>query len=116
LIRDIAGQSTAAWTFTDPGLIAPDAVAASVDGKTILAASSTTGILARFDSSGANPVFVPCKCTPTELLAMTAPAVYQVTEPANGLLWIFDSNPANPRVLFVPVSSGASAGMGTETQ
>jgi len=109
LIRDIAGEASVAWTFSNSGLQEPDAVAASADGSTVLAASSKTGVLARLDASGANPVFVPCKCAPSEFRPLTAPGIYQVTEAESGLLWIFDSNPQNARVLFVP--AGVSAAM-----
>ena len=116
LIRDIAGQANIAWTFSNSGLQEPDAVAASADGTTVLAASSKTGVLVRLDARGANPVFVPCKCAPSEMRPLTAPGVYQVTEAENGLLWIFDSNPQNARVLFVPAGSSVSsmAAVGTD--
>jgi hypothetical protein len=116
LLRDVAGQASTAWVFSDPGLIEPDAVEASMDGTAVVAASSTTHVLARLDANGANAVFVPCTCAPTEVRPLSARAVYQVTESANGLLWIFDSNPPTPRVLFVPVASGSSTAPGSELQ
>jgi hypothetical protein len=39
---------------------------------------------------------------------LSAPGVYQVTEAESGLLWIFDSNPQNARVLFVPAGNSSA--------
>ena len=105
-LTDAAGQSSPTWTFSDPALIKPDSVQAAPDHKTILAASATSGMLAIIDPSGTNkPTFLQCQCAPTELRPFKPAGIYQITEPSNGLLWILDSNPANPRPLFVPVPS-----------
>jgi hypothetical protein len=105
MVSDAGGASAPAWMFTDPGLSAPDSVQVAPDGKSILTGSSQNQVLAMMDASGANPVFVPCVCTPTEVRPLSVAAIYQVTEASSGLLWILDSNPLNPRVLFVPVPS-----------
>ena len=103
MLSDAAGATALQWTFTDPGLAAPDSVQVSPDNKSILAGSSQNGVMVVMDTTGANAMFVPCVCTPTEFRPLSAPGVYQVSEPKSGLMWIFDSNPMNPRVLFVPV-------------
>ena len=103
-VSDASGQAGAVWMFADPGLVAPDSVQVSADGKTVLAGSSKNSVLAIVDPSGTNPtVFLPCQCAPMEMHPLKAAGVYQVTEPGNGLFWILDSNAQNPRVLFVPV-------------
>lgn len=109
MLQDAGGQSNTNLVFTDPGLTRPDSVQVSADGKNIVAASSKKNTLAMFDAAGQNAIFVTCQCAPTEVHPMTVAAIYQVTEPGNGLMWILDSNPANPRVLFVPVPSDSPA-------
>lgn len=114
VVSDAAGEAVSQPTFSDPGLPAPDSVQISADRKTILAGSSKNGVLAIVDATGTNPpVFIPCQCAPVELRPFKPASIYQVTEPGNGLLWILDSDPANPRVLFVPVpidGDGSNAG------
>lgn len=112
LIRDAGGQSTVAWTFHDGRLLAPDSVAASADGKAVIAASSTHSTIAILDGGGANPVFISCRCAPKELRPLGPAGVYELTESSDGLVWILDSNPAAPRVLFVPAASDAANAAG----
>jgi len=110
MLSDAAGQANRQWTFSNPGLPAPDSVQVSPDRKTVLAGSSTNGVLAILDATGANPpVFLSCQCAPMELRPFKPASIYQVTEPGHGLLWILDSNAANARVLFVPVPNDSAA-------
>jgi hypothetical protein len=105
VVSDAGGVTGAVWTFTDPSLQAPDSVQVSPDNKGILAGSSQNQVLAMMDSTGANAVFVSCACAPTVVRPLSVVSIYQVTEARSGLLWILDTNPPNPRVLFVPVPS-----------
>jgi WD40 repeat protein len=109
MFSDAAGATALQWVFSNAGLPAPDAVEVSPDGKTILAGSSQNGLMAVMDSQGANAMFVPCVCTPTELRPLSVPGVYQISEPKSGVLWILDSDPSSPRVLFVPVPSDSNS-------
>lgn len=115
MLMDAAGQSAVQWMFADPELPGPDSVQVTLDRKTIFAGSSANGILAMVDPSGTNPtVFLSCQCAPVELRPFKPAPIYQLTEPANGLLWILDSSPMNPRVLFVPVPSDSdTSGVGS---
>lgn len=106
LVRDAAGGAGPAWTFTDPRLPSPDSVQASADNQRVFAASSTNNTIAMIDSSGAGGTFVTCQCAPTGMHALSLTSVYQITEPSNGLLWIFDGSVSQGRVLFVPVPAG----------
>jgi hypothetical protein len=103
MVSDAGGAAARKWMFTDAGLPAPDSVQVSPDNKSIVAGSSRSQKLAMLDAAGANAVFVSCMCAPTEVHPLIDAAIYQVTEVTSGLLWILDSNPLNPRVLFVPV-------------
>src|SRR5260370_19940391 len=117
MVSDAGGASAPAWMFTDPGLQAPDSVQVAPDNKSLLSGSSHNQVLAMMDASGANAVFVSCVCTPTEVRPLSVAAIYQITEARSGLLWILDSNPLNPRVLFVPVpSEGDPAATGNGPQ
>jgi hypothetical protein len=117
MVSDAGGATAPVWRFMDPGLQAPDSVQVSPDNKGVLAGSSQNQVLAMMDSTGSNAVFVSCACAPTVVRPLTVAAIYQVTEARSGLLWILDSNPLNPRVLFVPVpseSDPAPAGNGPQ--
>lgn len=102
-MEDAAGAASPVWTFTDTNFTAPDSVQAAADGHLVFAASSKNGVLAILGGDGSNPIYVSCQCTPAELHPLASTSLYQVTEPANGLLWAFDANLLNPRVLFIPV-------------
>lgn len=115
LVSDVANGANVAWAFTSQQLLAPDSVQASPDRQSFLAGSSTNSIVAMLDASGSNAVVVACTCAPAEFRPLNAAATYQITEPASGLLWVFDGSMAGPRAFFVPipdsgqVSSAASA-------
>lgn len=110
LISDVANAATTAWVFSSEQFQAPDSVQVSPDGQSFLAGSSTSGIIAILNASGSNPVLVACGCAPAEFWQLTAPSVYQITEPANGLLWLLDGQSPNPRVFFVPVPRTSPSG------
>jgi hypothetical protein len=104
MVQNVASGANIAWTFTSQQLPAPDSVRASADGQSVLVGASTSGTVAILDASGANAVIVACGCEPSELHPLnTTSSIYQITEPANGLLWILDANASYPRIAFVPI-------------
>jgi hypothetical protein len=103
LMLDVANGANVAWVFSSQQLLAPDSVQASPDRQSFLAGSSTNSIVAILDAGGSNAVVVACGCAPAELRPLNAASTYQITEPANGLLWILDGQLSYPRVFFVPI-------------
>jgi DNA-binding beta-propeller fold protein YncE len=105
LVSDVANGANVAWAFTSQQLPAPDSVQASPDRQIFLVASSTNSLVAILDASGSNAVEVACNCVPAELHPLNEALTYQITEPANGLMWILDGSMSYPRVFFVPIPS-----------
>ena len=105
LVLDVANGANIAWVFASQQLPAPDSVQASPDRQSFLAGSSSNGMVAILDAGGSNPVLVACGCAPAELRPLNAASTYQLTEPANGLLWALDARSSYPRVFFIPIPS-----------
>ena len=107
-LQDIGGVATSQWTFVDDRLPAPSSARASVDGQRFLVAGAKNNLVALLDRNGANPVFLPCTCSPDRISPLSN-SVYQLTGPDSGLLWILDLS-HDPQLLFVPIppASGES--------
>jgi len=116
LIADAAANSLARYhngsasvlaTHTN-GLNQPFAVAASQDGHWAVTADQADGSLLRVDLTGATaPAQSTCACTPTQLLALSGNAVFELTAPAAAPGWMIEADGLTSRVLFIPpVRSG----------
>ena len=115
LVQDAALGAGVVWMFTDPQLPAPDSVQASSDRQGFLVGSSQNGLVTILDSNGSNPVVLSCGCAPTEFRPLSTAAIYQITEPASGLLWIVNSNTTSPGTFFVPIPNGSKPSSSTTT-
>jgi len=113
LVSDVANRANVAWTFASQQLPAPDSVRASPDRQSFLVASSTNSLVGILDATGSNAVVVACDCVPAELRPLSAAMTYQITEPANGLLWVLDGRMSYPKVFFVPIPSDPGQTGGT---
>ncbi|HUB31889.1 MAG TPA: WD40 repeat domain-containing protein [Bryobacteraceae bacterium] len=97
---DAAGQ----WSEIRPGDAAsqnPVGVQLSADGAMAYVATAGGTILTIQAATGETNAVV-CNCAPSGLGALNAGSVYQLTGPADPLLWLFDASQATPRLLFVP--------------
>ena len=104
-IADVAGQATVAQVFgADANIAGPFAVQPSPDNaKYVVAAKS--GAIVILDVNGGDPVKLKCSCTPTGLHRLIGPGAFQLTETADGIIWMLDWDPTNvtdPRFLFIP--------------
>jgi hypothetical protein len=116
LVQDAAAGAGVVWMFTGQQLLpAPDSVQASSDRQSFLAGSSRNGLVAILDSNGSNPVVLSCGCAPTEFRPLSTATIYQITEPASGLLWIVNSNITSPGTFFVPIPNGSNPNSSTTT-
>lgn len=102
VLQDVAGSATSQWTFVDDRLPAPSLARASLDGQRIVLGSAENNLVALLDKNGTNPIFVPCACSPDRAGPLSN-LVYQITDPASGLLWILDLS-RDPRLYFVPIA------------
>jgi hypothetical protein len=112
-VSDVANGANIAWAFASQQLTAPDSVQASPDRQSFLVASSTNSLVGILDATGSNAVMVACDCVPAELHPLSPAMTYQITEPANGLLWVLDGSMSYPRVFFVPIPSDPGQPGGT---
>jgi hypothetical protein len=90
----------------DDRLTAPAAVAATPDGRRILVAIPQHSLVAIIDTNNdannAAVTTVTCNCAPSELRRWDD-ALFQLTEPATGMVWSLDLSQPDPRIFFVPV-------------
>ncbi len=107
-LSDVANGASVAWTFESHQFLAPDSVQASPDGQSFLAGSSSHNMVAILGQGGSNTVVIACGCAPAELRPLSAPSTYQITEPANGLLWAVDGQLTDPKLFFVPIPRGSN--------
>jgi len=112
-VSDVANGANIVWAFTSQQLPSPDSVQASPDRQSFLVASSTNSLIGILDAAGSHAVVVACDCVPAELRPLNAALTYQITEPANGLLWVLDGRMSYPRVFFVPIPSDSGQTGGT---
>jgi hypothetical protein len=105
LVRDVAGSSNALLIAGErDGVAGPVAVASSADNQRALVANSRSSTVAVFDLSGGAPAVVSCPCVPALLDRLTGNAVFRLTEPSAGPMWLFDGDSAELRTVFVPPS------------
>jgi hypothetical protein len=112
LVRDVAGAAEQRTLITaEPRLAAPSGLHVSSDGKRVLAVSVTSGSLAMLDLAGADPAFLSCKCQPSEVRPLSGNILFQIAPLKDGVAWIVEWDPANPRILFIPPEIAYAAGM-----
>lgn len=103
LVRDAAGSA-------EPTLLAgegqeisePIAIAVSGDGKRAFVASSRAGRVATVELATGAVTIIPCACTPSDLAILNGNAVFRLTAPAAGPMWLLDADGPEPRIVFVP--------------
>jgi hypothetical protein len=101
LVRDVTGSSDPiALASGQDGITSPAAVAVSKDNQQVIVATSR-GVAAIALSDG-TITQVSCACRPTGLAALRGNAVFRLTEPSGGPMWLFDGDAAQPRIVFVP--------------
>jgi hypothetical protein len=78
----------------------PVAIAASRDGNRAFLASASEVRIIEIATGAATAV--PCGCEPRELAPLAGNAVFRLTDPASGAVWLLDADRDEPAVLFVP--------------
>jgi hypothetical protein len=85
---------------------APSGVAFSVDAKRIYIASSEAHSVTAFDVQAGTRTTASCDCAPTGLVPMGN--VFRLNEFSSEPLWLFDTDAAEPRIVFVPAVTPAN--------
>lgn len=96
LLRDAADASIVS------NVDRPTAVAASLDNRTILVASSAAQSITTVSLADGVSISTPCGCTPVTLARLQGGAVFRVTGVGDAPAWLFDSSGPEPRVFFIP--------------
>jgi hypothetical protein len=84
------------------GVLRPVEVAGSRDGRLAVAINEgrSSAVVLRIDETSA--AVVECGCAIGSLHRMNGNALFRLTEPASGTVWVLDADSAPPRVVFVP--------------
>ena len=103
LVRDavVSGETTL-LASEGKEISEPIAVAVSRDGKRAFAASGSGRQVALIDLAAKTVSAISCPCSPSELAALNGNAVFRLTAPAAGPMWLLDADAAEPRIVFVP--------------
>lgn len=101
-ITDVANAATVSQVFgTDAQILGPFAVLPAPDNQKFFVVAKS-GTIVVLDVNGADPVRLQCSCTPTGLHRLKGTTSFQLTDSVDGLIWMLDWDPLNPRFLFVP--------------
>ena len=115
LLRNItANVATVLIAGKHDGVDGPVAVEASRDGKRAFVANAHAKTILTVDLAGGPSALYACHCVPASLSPLNGNALYQLTEPSEGPMWLFDGDAAEPRIVFVPApvpGSGSKPGM-----
>ena len=84
------------------GIVHPNAIVATADGRRALVASSDSRRIAFVPLNGGPTEFVSCGCKPTTLARLNGNAAFQLTSESGQPLFVLDASRAEARILFVP--------------
>ena len=103
LIRDINGAAELAFVARNTDAIAsPVAIQISRDNQTLIVANSASGVAARFNLAGGDPVLAACDCQISGLEALRDSRTFLLNKLGSGPLWSFDPDAPNGGIRFVP--------------
>jgi hypothetical protein len=103
LLRNVTGN-VATLLIADhrEGVDQPVAVEASRDGRQMFAANARSKTILSVELANGAHALHSCHCVPTTLGHLKGNALYRITEPSKGPMWLFDGDAPQPRVVFVP--------------
>jgi hypothetical protein len=108
-----AGPVSTQLASSSEGVSKPLAIASSADGHFVFVANGAGGPVLRFDLSGTTPmVSTACACTASELIPLSGNAIFQLSDPAAGIIFAFEGDARTPRTIFIPTDPIASAKRG----
>jgi len=109
LLRNVTGNvATLLIADKHDGVDQPVAVEASRDGRQMFAANARSKTILTVDLANGTHVLHSCHCIPTTLSHLSGDAVFRITEPSKGPMWLFDGDGPHPRIVFVPAYYAAS--------
>jgi len=104
LFHDLTGAgSSQVLAPPDATISASSAEAFSMDGKSLLLASASAQSITTFDLGAGARNVIACSCKPNSLSSMGS--VFRLNDLGKDPLWLLDTRPSQPQVLFVPALS-----------
>ena len=91
------------------GVVRPNAIIVTADGRRALAASSDSRRVALVPLNGGPTEFVSCRCKPTMLARLNGNSMFQLTTASGQPLFVLDASRAEARILFVPPDQPSEA-------
>jgi hypothetical protein len=112
----ITGNMSLAQVATSAdGVSQPIALAASVDGHTVVVANSSGTAIVRVDlSKQTSSTQFACQCSPSELVPLSGNMIFRLNEPGSGTVWAFDGDSAKSRIIFLPTERLTNAAGATQ--
>ncbi|MBI2680405.1 MAG: hypothetical protein HYX25_05285 [Candidatus Solibacter usitatus] len=105
LLRSVTGvTATLPLAREAQGLAHPQSVAVSRDQRTVYVANAGSADIIAINLSDGVTARYACPCAPSAVRRLNGTAVFRLTEPDDGPLWLFDGDSAQPRIVFVPAS------------
>ncbi len=105
LLRSVTGvTATLPLAREAQGLSHPIAVAVSRDQRRVYVANAGSADIVAINLADGVSTRYPCPCAPSAVRRLNGTAVFRLTEPTDGPLWLFDGDLAQPRIVFVPAS------------
>ena len=80
------------------------ALSVSRDQRRVYVANGGSAEIVAIDLSNGVTARYACPCSPSAVRRLNGTAVFRLTEPSDGPLWLFDGDLAQPRIMFVPAS------------
>lgn len=105
LLRSVTGvTATLPLAGEAQGLASPRAVAVSRDQRRVYVANAGSADIVAINLSDGVSARYACPCAPSALRRLNGTAVFRLTEPSDGPLWLFDGDLEQPRIVFVPAA------------
>ncbi len=103
LARGLASQVTLELLAGEQdGITSPVAIEASRESRMIFVANRDSGVIVSIDPNSRAVTQFSCQCTPMLLNRLTGDSVFQLTDPSEQPVKIFDGGARGPRVLAIP--------------
>jgi WD40 repeat protein len=115
LYRDLTGSGASQVIATpDDTIKGASAVTFSNDGKNLLLASGTAQSVTAFDLTAGARNAIACSCAPQSLARMGS--LFRLNDFSSDPLWLLDTTPDQPRIVFVPALAQATASVTVPAQ
>ena len=105
VLRSVTGvTATLPLAGEAQGLASPQAIAVSRDERRVYVANAESAEIVAINLNDGLSARYPCPCAPSAVRRLNGTAVFRLTEPDDGPLWLFDGDLAEQKIMFVPAN------------